>query len=112
MCFRFPLLLILLASLAFGPVRLSAACGGTMEVKGCGGCCMEMTCCVAGKSAPEQTPASVAPTVPDMKLLSLVAFLVSGFIEFPPEERPTFTRQHAACMPVQPRLELTCILLI
>jgi hypothetical protein len=109
---RLPLLLSLLLSLAFGPVRQVAACA---DARVCASCCAdrEMVCCVVpGKSAPAETPASVAPQSADLKQLVSPSLVFLGLAPLPAMERPSVHQRQAARLPVPPRLEVTCIRLI
>jgi hypothetical protein len=112
---RLPFLLLLLLSLAFGPVKVTASCALPTDPGACHNCCSEpgaACCATAGQSAPAQAPASVAPQSADAKQLLSPAFVFLCFSPVPPAEQPSILKRHAARMPVPPRLDLTCIRLI
>ena len=113
MFFRLLFFFTLCFALATGPVRNVGNCN-TLAVKmKCGGCCGEKTadCCAKGGVPADKTP-QLATTSVDLKQAVVPALLCLGaqpaFV-IP----PTFAYSRAAAIvPVQPRLDVTCIRLI
>jgi hypothetical protein len=115
MLVRFPLLLALLLSLAFGPARMATACAPAVSSVSCHSCCSEldMACCsAADHSAPANAPDAVVPQAADGKLFISPHFVSVGFRPLPVVERPAFQKLQEARMPAPPRVRQTCIRLI
>jgi len=112
---RLPILILLLLSLVLGPARFAVACAPAGTVHACHHCCGSpgRGCCAnSGKSAPQESPASVAPQSQDAKqMVSPVLVLIGASLQPAVELGSTHQRQ-AARMPGRARLEVTCIRLI
>ena len=113
MFFRLLFLLTLCLGLATGPVRNVVNCNTLAVEMKCGGCCEEKTagCCAKGDAPADKTP-QLATTSVDLKQAVVPVLLCLGtqpsFI-IPPAS----TQDRAlARLPVQPRVNATCIRLI
>lgn len=112
---RVTFLLLLVLSLAIGPVRGMAACGAKADAGTCHSCCTDpaAACCsVSSAPAPVTPPAQTAPAGDEGRQMPAPTLTVLGLIPAPVLERPAFHKLQAARMPVTPRLALTCIRLI
>ena len=112
---RLTFLLLLVLSLAIGPVRGMAACGAKADASTCHACCTDpaAACCsVSSAPAPVTPPAQTAPAGDEGRLTPPPALAVLGPVPAPVSVRPAFHKLQAARMPVMPRLARTCIRLI
>ncbi len=111
---RLTFLLLLVLSLAIGPVRGMAACGEKADASTCHSCCADpaAACCTASSAPVPATPAQTAPAGDEGRQMAAPALTLLGVVPAPAAERPAFHKLQAARMPVTPRLARTCIRLI
>lgn len=112
---RLTFLLLLVLSLAIGPVRGMAVCGENPDAGACHACCTDpaSACCTASSApVPATPPAQTAPAGDEGRQMAAPTLTVLGLIPAPVPERPAFHKLQAARLPVMPRLARTCIRLI
>ena len=111
--FRALLLIAMTFSLVAGQALPVMACGKA-ETRACGGCCAkaDAACCEKSNAPARSTPSQIAPSSVDLKQ-AVVPVLICLGMQPARMVPPVSARERAlAQLPIQRRLEVTCIRLI